>query len=169
VVFFLYRSVTGGTSATSGAAVVDTTAAQASQTAAAATNSQTDNISSLIQGFQQDTETHLATVQANNAAMIASIQDSNAATVKGLADQIAAMQVVQPVAALVPSPMAATTSWANTIASSNVAAANPKTNAQMQDNSKQAPNTSVNYDVVRANLRAGETSAQAATRIYGTT
>lgn len=110
ILYFLYRSVMGGGS--SGVAVVDTTTAQASETAAqasqanmAVTNNQTSQIADLIQGFQQSSEDHLQTVESNNAAMLESLQASNAATIQALTSQIAAMAKVQT-QPIVQSPIA---------------------------------------------------------------
>lgn len=152
--YFLFRAVRGvssGTTVGTGAAVVDTTAAQASQTATAATNAQTENLSKLIsdqnaatsklisdqnaanakaildqnstlatavQGFQSDTEAHLATVQTNFNNALSQSQAANASAIQGLISQISAMKVVQPVAPT-PSPIATSVSNFNSSSGSS--------------------------------------------------
>ncbi len=120
VVYFLVRSVKSS-GVTTGAAVVDTTAAQASQTAAAATISQTENISKLlndqnaalttaIQGFQADEEKHINAMQTSFTDALTKTQDNNASAIKGITDQINKMATVQPVNPS-PSPMASSGSY----------------------------------------------------------
>jgi len=121
------------------------------------------------------------------SAITSQMQTNQDATNKALADQenyltsainrlsSPAIQTVAPVAPVAPvsaiTPVVLPSkSYGDTIASSNYAdRANPKTNYEMTDNSKQSvPKGAADYDVVRANLKPGETSLQGAMRIYGT-